>query len=83
MEENQNSELENISAMKKRREELGLSQRELAIKAGITTQTISNIENGRYKKIKLEPHQFKKLCKALEWQTIDDVPDNWLPPVMG
>lgn len=32
--------------VKKRREDLGLTQDELAIKAGLSRQTISSIENG-------------------------------------
>lgn len=77
--EEKSKDSEEISAMKKRREELGMTQRELASKAGLTVQTISNIETGRYKAVRLEPSQFKQVCKALQWEKIDQVPDNWLP----
>ena len=68
--------------MKKRREELGLTQRQIAEAGGVTVTTIGNIENGRYARIRLEPSQFKRICKILQWERIDDVPDNWLPPVV-
>ena len=66
------------SPVKQRREELGLTQRELATLCGLTIQTISNIETGRYKKVKLEPKQFKGVCRALNWNTLEEIPDDWL-----
>lgn len=35
-------------SIKERREELGLSQEELSKRSGISRQTISNIENGKF-----------------------------------
>ena len=68
------------SPVKIRREELGLTQLQLAYKAGVTPATISNIETGRYKNIRLSPQQFKAICLALGWNRIEEVPDDWLPP---
>jgi putative transcriptional regulator len=67
------------SPVKQRREELGLTQFELAVRAGLTTTTISNIETGRYQSIRLSPAQFKGICNALGWEKISDIPDDWFP----
>ena len=67
------------SPMKTRREELGLTQRDVAEAGGVTVTTIWNIENGRSKNIRLNPKQFKGICRVLQWMTIDDIPDEWLP----
>ena len=52
------------SPLKKRREELGLTQRDVAIAAiNVSVQTIGNWETGRYKEAKLTLAQVKALCK--------------------
>lgn len=38
-------------AIKERREELGMSQEELSERSGISRQTISAIENGKYSSV--------------------------------
>lgn len=49
--------------LKKLREEMELTQRNLAKKAGVSMQTICNIEKGKY-----EPNlaTIRKLCKVLK-----------------
>ncbi len=79
MAKDQNGNKEAQSAVKKRREELGLTQRDLSLLSGVTIQTISNIENGRYEEVRLTPRQFKGICKGLRWDEVDEIPDEWLP----
>ena len=62
-----------------RREELGLTQRQLSERSGISTQTISNIEQGRYKTERLEWTQFVRLCRALGWKAMRELPDRLGP----
>lgn len=76
---NQTPDQETQSAVKQRREELNMTQRELAERSGVTVQTISNIENGRYKEVKLSPKQLKGISLALGWEDVHDIPDEWLP----
>ena len=47
----------------KRRKELGMTQEDLAEKAGLTSQTVSTAETGTKA---LRPQNIVKLCKALE-----------------
>ena len=68
------------SPLKSRREELGLSQREVASAVNVSVQTISNWETGRYKEAKLTLPQVKSLCKIMRW-TVDDLPDDFGPRV--
>jgi transcriptional regulator with XRE-family HTH domain len=65
---------EEKSMLAQRREELGLTQRQLSEKSGISIQTISNIEQGRYKTERLEWQQFISLCLALNWHEVEKVP---------
>ncbi|HAZ47941.1 MAG TPA: XRE family transcriptional regulator [Cyanobacteria bacterium UBA11369] len=67
------------SPLKKRREELGLTQRDVAVAVDVSVQTISNWETGRYKEAKLTLPQVKALCKVLNW-TVDDLPDDFKAP---
>ena len=64
------------SALKRRREELGLTQRDVAV--DISVQTVSNWETGRYKEAKLTLPQVKALCQVLHW-AIKDFPDELGP----
>ncbi|GAB4177625.1 MAG: hypothetical protein Fur006_09470 [Coleofasciculaceae cyanobacterium] len=72
-------ELEQESPLKKRREELGLTQRDVAGAVDVSVQTISNWETGRYKEAKLTLPQVKALCRVLRW-SIEDLPDDLAPP---
>ncbi|WP_307731440.1 helix-turn-helix transcriptional regulator [Microseira wollei] len=65
--------------MKKRREELGLTQRDVAVAVDVSVQTISNWETGRYKEAKLTLPQIKALCKVLNWN-VDDLPNDFRAP---
>jgi putative transcriptional regulator len=67
------------SSLKKRREELGLTQRDIAVAIHVSVQTISNWETGRYKEAKLTLPQIKALCKVLHW-TVDDLPNDFRAP---
>ena len=62
------------SALKRRREELGLKQRDIAIGVNVSMQTVSNWETGRYKEAKLTLPQVKALCRVLQW-SFDELPD--------
>ncbi|MEA5448848.1 helix-turn-helix transcriptional regulator [Leptolyngbya sp. CCNP1308] len=66
------------SALKRRREELGLTQRDLALAVNVSVQTVSNWETGRYKEAKLTLPQVKALCLALQW-TIEELPNELGP----
>ncbi|MGD1857943.1 MAG: helix-turn-helix transcriptional regulator [Leptolyngbyaceae cyanobacterium] len=66
------------SALKRRREELGLTQRDLATGVDVSVQTVSNWETGRYKEAKLTLPQVKALCRVLKW-SIDELPDELGP----
>ena len=71
-------ELEQESLLKKQREALGLTQREVAVAVNVSVQTVSNWETGRYKEAKLTLPQVKALCRVLQW-TIDELPDDLGP----
>jgi DNA-binding XRE family transcriptional regulator len=70
---------EQESPLKKRREELGLTQRDVAGAVDVSVQTISNWETGRYRGARLTLPQVKALCQVLQW-SIDDLPDDLAPP---
>ena len=65
------------SPLKRRREELGLTQRDIALALGKTDQTISNWETGIYE-AKLTLREVKVLCRLLRW-TLEDLPDDLRP----
>ncbi len=67
------------SPLKRRREELGLTQRDIGLALGKTDQTISNWETGIYEP-KMTPREFKKLCELLKW-SIEDMPEDFGPLV--
>jgi len=54
----------NFQELWKRREELGLTQRNIALALGKTDQTISNWETGIYEP-KMTPRETKVLCRLL------------------
>lgn len=62
------------SVLKRRREELGLTQRDVATAVNVSVQTVSNWETGRYKEAKLTLPQVKALCRILQW-SIEELPD--------
>lgn len=66
------------SVLKQRREELGLTQRDVAVAVDVSVQTVSNWETGRYKEAKLTLPQVKALCRLLRW-SIDELPDDLGP----
>jgi DNA-binding XRE family transcriptional regulator len=68
----------NESPLKKRREELGLTQREVAQVVDVSVQTVSNWETGRYREAKLTLSQVKALCRTLGW-ALEDLPDDFHP----
>ncbi|NJL22165.1 MAG: helix-turn-helix transcriptional regulator [Leptolyngbyaceae cyanobacterium SM1_3_5] len=70
--------VEQESPLKKRREELGLTQRDVAVAVDISVQTVSNWETGRYQETKLTLTQIKALCRLLNW-TLEDLPDDFRP----
>jgi putative transcriptional regulator len=76
MAEEQQAERE--SPLKKRRDELGLTQRDIAVAINVSVQTISNWETGRFKDVRLTLVQVKALCRALKW-TLEDLPDDFRP----
>jgi DNA-binding XRE family transcriptional regulator len=65
------------SPLKRRREELGLTQRDVGLVLGKTDQTISNWETGIYEP-KMTPREFKRLCEVLRW-SLSDIPENFGP----
>ncbi|NJR66205.1 MAG: helix-turn-helix transcriptional regulator [Leptolyngbyaceae cyanobacterium CRU_2_3] len=69
---------EKESPLKKRRDELGLTQRDVAVAVNISVQTISNWETGRFKEVRLSLPQIKALCRVLNW-TIEDLPEDFRP----
>lgn len=71
-------EVEQESPLKKRRDELGLTQRDVAAAVDVSVQTVSNWETGRYKEAKLTLPQVKALCRVLQW-SIEDLPDDLAP----
>jgi DNA-binding XRE family transcriptional regulator len=75
MTEEQQQERE--SSLRKRREELGLTQRNIALALGKTDQTISNWETGTYEP-KMTPRETKLLCRLLKW-TLEEMPDDFGP----
>ncbi|MEQ8757458.1 MAG: helix-turn-helix transcriptional regulator [Coleofasciculus sp. G1-WW12-02] len=77
MTEEQRQEQE--SPLKQRRDELGLTQRDVAMAVDVSVQTVSNWETGRYKEAKLTLPQVKALCRVLCW-SIDDLPDDLASP---
>lgn len=66
------------SPLKRRREELGLTQRDVAVAINVSVQTVSNWETGRFKEVKVTLPQVKALCRVLKW-TIEDLPDDFRP----
>ncbi|AFZ20681.1 helix-turn-helix transcriptional regulator [Allocoleopsis franciscana] len=66
---------ERESPLRKRREELGLTQRDIALALGKTDQTISNWETGLYEP-KMTPREVKALCRLLKW-TLEEMPDDF------
>ena len=75
----QKQELEQESPLKKRRDELGLTQRDVAVAVDVSVQTVSNWETGRYRGARLTLPQVKALCRVLQW-SIEDLPDDLAPP---
>ncbi|MFP4124790.1 MAG: helix-turn-helix transcriptional regulator [Coleofasciculus sp.] len=71
-------EVEQESPLKSRRDQLDLTQRDVAVAVNVSVQTVSNWETGRYREAKLTLPQVKALCRVLQW-TIDDLPDDLAP----
>ncbi|NJL40558.1 MAG: helix-turn-helix transcriptional regulator [Leptolyngbyaceae cyanobacterium SM1_4_3] len=69
---------EKESPLKRRRDELGLTQRDIAVAIDVSVQTISNWETGRFKEVRLTLPQVKALCRVLKW-TVEDLPDDFKP----
>jgi transcriptional regulator with XRE-family HTH domain len=66
------------SPLKRRREALGLTQRDIAQALDKTVQTISNWETGIYEP-KMTPREVKALCRLLKW-TLEEMPDEFGVP---
>lgn len=61
--------VENVNEyLKEKRLELGLSQKELAEKAGVSSNTIYNIEKGNFSP---NVSTYQKICKALNIKLAD------------
>lgn len=75
---NQESAKDKESPFRKRREELGLTQRDIALALGKTDQTISNWETGLYEP-KMTPREVKRLCRLMNW-TLEEMPDEFAAP---
>lgn len=56
-------------AIKNRREQLGLTQQDIARQLSTSDTTLSNIENGKTQKVPLDTA--KKIADALNWDMID------------
>lgn len=56
-------------AIKARREQLGLSQKDIVLQLGKSDTTLSNIENGKTQKVSLDTA--KQLADALGWDMIE------------
>lgn len=56
-------------AIKNRREQLGLTQQDIARQLSTSDTTLSNIENGKTQKVSLDTA--KKVADALDWDMID------------
>ncbi len=69
---------EQESPLKRRRDELGLTQRDVAVAIDVSVQTVSNWETGRFKEVRLTLPQVKALCRFLKW-AIEDLPDDFRP----
>jgi DNA-binding XRE family transcriptional regulator len=74
----QEQSTEKESPLKRRRDELGLTQRDIAVAIDVSVQTISNWETGRFKEVRLTLSQVKALCRVLKW-TVEDLPDDFKP----
>ncbi|MBW4489978.1 MAG: helix-turn-helix transcriptional regulator [Trichocoleus desertorum ATA4-8-CV12] len=72
---------EQESPLKQRREELRLTQRDVAVAIDVSVQTVSNWETGRYKEAKLTLPQVKALCRLLNW-TVEDLPNDLGPSLI-
>jgi transcriptional regulator with XRE-family HTH domain len=57
-----------MKTLKKARTERGFSQKQLALRVGITDITISNIENGRTKPTKASMLLIEQTLGAIDWQ---------------
>ncbi len=68
---------ERESPLRKQREKLGLTQRDIAQALDKTVQTISNWETGIYEP-KMTPREVKVLCRLLKW-TLEEMPDEFGP----
>ena len=58
------------SRIKSIRQQLGLSQEELAQKLGVSFTTVNRWENGQTKPSKLARRQIETLCKEFDCQTL-------------
>lgn len=63
------------SWLTKMREELGLTQEDVAKELGVTSRTIINWENGHHEP-RLTIRQMKALCRLLH-KPIEDIPDDF------
>ncbi|MGY3129328.1 transcriptional regulator with XRE-family HTH domain [Bradyrhizobium sp. USDA 4501] len=64
-------------AVAKRRDELGLTQGEIAEKLGLSRASLANLESGRQR---IMVHQLFALVNALKLKSILDlVPETWVP----
>lgn len=74
---NKSDSQENESPLKKLREEVGLSQQELATRIGVAVATISRWERGA--PAMLTVPQMKAMCKIFG-KSIEELPDEFGPP---
>jgi transcriptional regulator with XRE-family HTH domain len=64
-------------AVAKRREELGMTQAEVAAKLGLSRASLANLESGRQR---IMVHQLFALVHALKLNSILElVPETWMP----
>lgn len=74
---NKSDSQENESPLKKLREEVGLSQQELATRIGVAVATISRWERGA--PAMLTVPQMKAMCRIFG-KSIEELPDEFGPP---
>jgi DNA-binding XRE family transcriptional regulator len=67
--------MEEVNSLAQMREQLGLTQKQVADALGVDPRTVLNWENGHHEP-RLTIRQVKSLCQLLG-KAIDEIPDNF------